>query len=347
MLPAVRQLLIFKKNRTMKKHTLFIFCWISFAAQAQDTFSIVAVDTVTGEIGSAGASCVPIQLPVAPHGAVIISDILPGLGAIHTQAYWLAANQQNAHAHMLAGDSAQQIIDWLALNDAQSNPGIRQYGVVEYNGGHPRSAGYTGVNCMNYKNHITGPGYSIQGNILLGQQILDSMEARYLNTSGTLADKLMAALQGANVVGADTRCAPQGLSSLSSFLRVALPTDTAGNFHVDLYMAYPNQTAWSVDPIDSLQTIYNNWLAGVQELAQDQPINVYLDNNDYVFDISGIKQQHEITLQLYDLQGKVVFNKMLQTNYRLSRSESNLAPGAYLYRIMDGNKIVSSGKIKM
>ena len=60
--------------------------------QAQDTFSIVAVDSITGEIGSAGASCVGSSTNY-PHGAAILSDVIPGIGAIHTQASYLPANQ--------------------------------------------------------------------------------------------------------------------------------------------------------------------------------------------------------------------------------------------------------------
>ena len=81
---------------------------------AQDTFSIVAVDTVTGEIGSAGASCVG---PFGEVGAFILSDVIEGIGAIHTQAYWNATNQQNAHNKMLEGLSPQEIIDWLDTED--------------------------------------------------------------------------------------------------------------------------------------------------------------------------------------------------------------------------------------
>ena len=55
---------------------------------SDDTFSIVAVDTMTGQVGSAGASCI--------QGSIIISDIHPGLGAIHTQSYWNAINQDSA-----------------------------------------------------------------------------------------------------------------------------------------------------------------------------------------------------------------------------------------------------------
>ena len=51
---------------------------------AQDTFSIVAVDETTGEIGSAGASCLDDTQFPGSGGAFIISDILPGRGAIHT-----------------------------------------------------------------------------------------------------------------------------------------------------------------------------------------------------------------------------------------------------------------------
>src|SRR4030095_797224 len=181
---------------------------ISHAIHSQDTFSIVAVDPATGEVGSAGASCLGAQIG-APLGCILISDVHPGVGVIHTQAYYILGNQNYAKALMDSGYSPQQIIDSVVANDIQNNPTIRQYGVVDFTG----AAAYTGVNCDDYKNHIVGPNYSIQGNILLGQQILDSMQSRFLNTPGTLACKLMAALQGAKVPGADTRCLDEGISS--------------------------------------------------------------------------------------------------------------------------------------
>src|SRR5512136_3132467 len=116
------------------------------ASFAQDTFSIVAVDTVTREIGSAGASCVG---PINGVGAYIISDVVEGVGAIHTQASWLSANQQTAHQQMLLGKSPQEIIDWMVAHDAQSNPTVRQYGVVDLTR-RGQSAAYTGINCTNY-----------------------------------------------------------------------------------------------------------------------------------------------------------------------------------------------------
>ena len=218
---------------------------------SQDTFSIVAVDTITGEIGSAGASCVG---PIGGVGAFILSDVIEGIGAIHTQASYLSQNQQNAHNRMLEGLSPQQIIDWLVANDAQNNPTIRQYGIVDLtrNG---ESAAYTGVNCLDYKNHATGPGYAIQGNILLGQIIIDTMQTTYLNTQGSLADRLMATLQAAKISGADTRCAQYGKSSISGFVKVVRIGD-GGTPYLQIVVA---NTPISKDPIDSLQTMFNNW----------------------------------------------------------------------------------------
>jgi uncharacterized Ntn-hydrolase superfamily protein len=252
----------------MKTHiSLFflIFCLLNYSA-AQDTFSITAVDLVSGQVGSAGASCVS--------GSVILSDVHPGRGVIHTQASYNSNNQNYARTLMNMGLSPQQIIDSLVLHDAQNNPTVRQYGIVDnISGG--RTAGYTGVNCINYKNHVLGMTYTIQGNILQGQHILDSMQSRFLNTQGTLADKLMAALQGAKIPGADTRCTNK--SSISAFLRVARPTDPVNNLWCDLRV---NNTPTNRDPIDSLQILYNIWLTtGLTPVSGEIPVSPFLYQN--------------------------------------------------------------------
>ena len=214
---------------------------------SQDTFSIVAVDTATGEIGSAGASCI--------QGSIIISDIHPGIGAIHTQSYWNAINQDSASSLMEQGYSPENIIDWLVDNDAENNPSIRQYGVVDLtNGG--RSAGYTGENCYDYKNHITGQDYAIQGNILLGQDILDTMEVSYINQYGTLDEKIMASLMAANISGADTRCAVYGTPAISAFVRVASSNDSDDSLYLNINV---NSAPLTINPLDSLFSLYWEW----------------------------------------------------------------------------------------
>jgi len=246
---------------------LLIALCLRFELQAQDTFSIVAVDTLTGEVGSAGASC--LDNSAIAGGVLIISDVLPGKGAIHTQSFWNASNQANARTRMEQGDSPSEIMTWLQANDAQNTPATRQYGAVDFDSqGNPRTAAFTGSDCFDYKSHITGPNYAIQGNILLGQQILDSMEARFLNTQGSLSNKLMTSLQGANVPGADTRCLAEGVSSQSAFLRVAKPDDAPDMLSLHLVVG---ATAFGVEPIDELQLLYDAYLDSLDSLISGIP----------------------------------------------------------------------------
>ena len=159
-------------------------------AISQDTFSIVAVDSLTREVGSAGASCLDDNIIAG--GVSIIKDVLPGVGAINTQASYLVANQTEASIKMSQGWSAQDIIDWLVLNDAQNDSSRRQYGIARFDtSGTISTAAFTGSNCFDDKAHIVGPYYTIQGNILLGEYVLDSMEHRFLNASGSLANRLI------------------------------------------------------------------------------------------------------------------------------------------------------------
>ncbi len=320
-------------------------------AFTQDTFSIVAIDSVTGQVGSAGASCVGSSTTY-PHGAAILSDVIPGIGVIHTQASWTSLNQQHAHNWMMMGLPPQQIIDSLVAHDAGNNATIRQYGIADYNGGHPRAASYTGINCQNYKNDTNHIYYSIQGNILMGQRILDSMQSRFLNTTGTLADRLMAALQGAKVVGADTRCAPKNSSSQSSFLRVANMTDPPDSLYCDLWMAYPTNYSgqYPVDPIDSLQTLYNLWkittpVTEHKNLGRQEILVINGEGMCVTFDFSRCRDYLYSQLEIYDIMGRKL--KSATVNSRLQKVDlsGNTGHGVLVYRVLakDGS-ILSCGK---
>jgi uncharacterized Ntn-hydrolase superfamily protein len=320
-------------------------------SRAQDTFSIVAVDTLTGEIGSAGASCVTSS-PSYPHGAAILSDVIPGIGAIHTQAAWLSANQVNAHNHMMAGESPQQIIAWLVAHDAQGNPSTRQYGIVDFRNNTPRAAAYTGNNCSNYKNDTANIFYAIQGNILLGQRIIDSMQNRFLNTQGTLGDRLMAALQGAKVIGADTRCAPRHSSSLSSFLRLARPNNRPDSLHIDLWMAYPSGFSGivPVDPIDSLQTLYDHWktitsVFGAGEASVDWVKIITGADRTTSLDFSRCPEYSKLKLVIFDLTGRVVLTRQIDSPVILPFPAGSNHPGMFIYQVLrQDNRIVALGK---
>ena len=312
---------------------------------SQHTFSIVAVDTLTGEIGSAGATCGDSIIWPGTPGAYIISDILPGVGAIHTQSFWLASNQLNARFQMQQGSTPNQIISWLAANDAQNNPQSRQYGVVDYHNGSSRSAAFTGTSCYDYKNHILGPNYAIQGNILLGQQILDSMEYYFLNTNGCLPEKLMAAMNGAKVIGADTRCMAEGTSSLSAFVRMALPTDGYNNLFLDINVA---GTAPNVEPIDVLENKYNLWKnshisycdsISSNIIAQKNDIKIHPNPTNDLFTISNVEQSNKI--ELFNLNGKYLKTVMGSTVSLREYSE-----GIYILKVIFKDRIEEIKVIK-
>ncbi len=233
----------------MTKRSLFLaglFLSIFIAANSHATFSIVAVDSVNGTIGSAGASCIA--------GSQIINDVVEGVGAVNTQSFYLSGNQVNAHDLLVAGILPDSIMKWLEANDIENDPYVRQYGAVTL-AGHGASASYTGANCFNWAGHLDGPTYAVQGNILIGPEIVADMEFAFLNTPGPLEEKLMAALEAAKVPGADTRCLGAGKSSISAYIKVVRIGDAGVPY---LYEVVSN-TVTADEPIDLLRVKYDNW----------------------------------------------------------------------------------------
>lgn len=336
----------------MKKIILCLIVYIfPVIGLSQHTFSIVAVDSVTGEIGSAGATCLDINDLDGEWGALVISDIILGIGAIHTQAWWTPVNQVAARNRMEIGYSPQEIIDWLINNDNSSQGGSlgdRQYGIVDLNNGNPRTAAYTGSNNPNVANHILGANYAIQGNILLEQAVLDDMESAFLNESGTLADKLMAAMQGAKRVGADVRCSDDGVSSLSAFLRVAQPSDSIkeyGYLSLDINI---DPTPDGIDPIDSLQTVYDNWVISSLNDDSDIIVNKFKLFQNYPNPFNPkttinyeLPKQSKVKLTIYDITGQEVKTLINQrqnaAQHSISFDASGLSSGIYIYKLEAGS----------
>ena len=329
------------KYTQMKKQIILIIL-ANFALQAansQDTFSIVAVDSVTGEVGSAGASCVDLfrTSQTTDH---FLGKLVPGVGAINTQAYYLPANQTNATTRMNLGETPSQIINWLVANDVQSTPGVRQYGISAIVNGRPESAAHTGSSTDNYKNHIVGSYYSIQGNILLGQEVLDSMESRFLNETGDLACKLMAALQGANMVGADSRCSSNGTSSLFAYVKVAQPTDVFGS--PSLIVSVRTSANAGIEPIDSLQTKFNlahncNTVVLIESKDLTKSFSIYPNPSSDYLTIEN-KTEETYDLFLFDIAGKSLYQESINKTKNLKVSQ--FKSGIYFIKITNKNRTV-------
>jgi len=94
----------------------------------------------------------------------------------------------------------EEAVAVLLRND--DNPTRRQVGIVARDGS---SFTYTGENCIPWAGGRKGPYYAIQGNILAGEQVVSSMEKTFLETEGTLADRLYAALVAGDAAGGDAR----------------------------------------------------------------------------------------------------------------------------------------------
>ncbi len=331
------------------KTTLIITVIIALSigsSLAQDTFSIVAVDSTTGEVGSAGASCVDLFQAGFPTDD-FIGVLIPGIGAINTQASYLPANQNNATNQMQLGQTPTQIIQWLVANDVQNIPAIRQYGIAAMINNSPETAAYTGEALDDYKNHIVGPNYAIQGNILLGQVVLDSMEARFLREEGDLACKLMAAMQGAKMVGADTRCATNGTSSLFAYVKVAQPADVFGSPSFIASVRTPNNAG--IEPIDSLQVKFDViHPCGNVSLIENSTNKLFTispnPTSNYFVIESNFEHLESCRYELYSINGEIIVADQLFSSTKINMTK--LKSGVYFIKINIDNQIFTKKIIK-
>lgn len=311
----------------------FILC-ISLNSFSQDTFSIIAVDPQTGEVGAAGATCLYNQ----SDGIIdIISSIIPGKGGILSQAYVCVPNinLQNGIDQMNNGLSPDEIIDWLIENDQCNALSFyyRQYGIVDIDeNGEVRTAGYTGSFADNYKEDRQGTNYSIQGNILLDQSVIDNMENNFNNTQGNLAEKLMSAMQGANFAGADSRCLADGTSSATAFLVVYQPDDSVGQPSLELNVGSQDP---GVEPINILQEMFDNYLS--LESNNNNLIRLFPNPTDGLVSLSS---EDNYKIDVFDNIGKLVF-----TTIGNSFNIQSLEKGSYIIKLASDNNTISTYKI--
>lgn len=157
------------------------------------TFSIVAYDPDAKEWG------IGVQSKFMSVGAVV-PWATAGIGAVATQSFANTSYGPNGLAFMSDGLSAQQALDRLTANDPHRD--LRQAGVVDAHGG---AATFTGKGCFDWAGGVTGEGFAAQGNILAGPDVVHAMADTYKTASGSLADRLVAALAAAQANGGDRR----------------------------------------------------------------------------------------------------------------------------------------------
>jgi uncharacterized Ntn-hydrolase superfamily protein len=158
-----------------------------------NTFSIAAYDPVENSWGVAVAS------KFLAVGAVV-SWAQAGAGAVATQSFAKMTFGPDGLALMARGMSAREALDKLIAADALQHQ--RQVGMVDAQGG---AAAHTGSSCYDWAGHKVGEGFTCQGNILAGPQVLEAMAETFVTARGELSDRLSAALLAGEEAGGDRR----------------------------------------------------------------------------------------------------------------------------------------------
>jgi len=157
------------------------------------TFSIVAMDPETGEMG------VAVQSHWFSVGT-IVSWGEAGVGVIATQSFVNPSFGPRGLELLKEGKTAQEVVDELIASDEGRD--VRQLAVLSVNG---TVASYTGKNCIPGAGNIVGKSYSVQANLMANDKVWGAMSEAFENSTGPLAERLVIALEAAQNVGGDIR----------------------------------------------------------------------------------------------------------------------------------------------
>jgi uncharacterized Ntn-hydrolase superfamily protein len=163
------------------------------AARPHGTYSIVALDPDTGELGAA------VQSHWFSVGS-LCTWARPGIGAVATQSVVEPAHGPHALDRLEAGDGAAAALAGVLATDALA--AVRQVGVVDARGA---VAAHTGAECIPEAGHTTGNHWACQANMMARATVPDAMSAAFAAAGGDLAERLMTALEGAEAEGGDVR----------------------------------------------------------------------------------------------------------------------------------------------
>ena len=169
------------------------FPQIGVADPLVHTYSIVARDPVTGDIG------VAVQSHWFSVGSIVTWGEA-GVGVVATQSFIDPGYGVRGLALMRTGVSAPDALERLVKADEQRAG--RQVAMIDVNG---RVSAYTGSSAIAAAGHHVGVNYSAQANMMANEKVWPAMSRAYETASGELVDRLMAALEAAEAVGGDIR----------------------------------------------------------------------------------------------------------------------------------------------
>jgi uncharacterized Ntn-hydrolase superfamily protein len=157
------------------------------------TYSIVARDSLTGELG------VAVQSHWFSVGS-LVTFAEAGIGAVATQSFIDPAYGPLGLDLMRGGKTAPQALE--ALLAADPGREVRQVAMIDRLG---NVATHTGAKCIPGAGHVAGAGFSVQANLMLNDRIWGAMAAAYTASRGGFAERMLDALDAAQGAGGDIR----------------------------------------------------------------------------------------------------------------------------------------------
>ncbi len=220
------------------------------------TFSIVARDPATGELGVAVQSHWFSVGPIVPWAEA-------GVGAVATQSFVDPSYGKNGLEMMRAGKSAPDTLKELLAKDEGRE--VRQVAMIDAQG---RVDAWTGKNDIQAAGHIVGKDFSVQANLMLNDKVWPAMARAFENTKGDLADRMLAALDAAQAAGGDIR----GRQSAAIVVVTGKPTGQAWKDRTfDLRVDDSPEPLVELRRLVKLQRAYNHMNAG--DLAVEKKDN--------------------------------------------------------------------------
>ena len=220
------------------------------------TFSIVARDPETGELG------VAVQSHWFSVGS-IVAWAEAGVGAVATQSFVDPSYGKNGLELMRGGKSAPDTLKELLGKDEARE--VRQVGMIDAQG---RVDAWTGKSDIDAAGHIVGKNFSVQANLMLNDKVWPAMAQAFENTKGDLAERMLAALDAAQAVGGDIR----GRQSAALIVVTGKPTGQAWKDRTfDLRVDDSPQPLQELRRLVRLQRAYNHMNAG--DLAVEKKDN--------------------------------------------------------------------------
>jgi uncharacterized Ntn-hydrolase superfamily protein len=220
------------------------------------TFSIVARDPATGELGVAVQSHWFSVGPIVPWAEA-------GVGAVATQSFVDPSYGKNGLELMRAGKSAPDTLKELLAKDEGRE--VRQVAMIDAQG---RVEAWTGKNDIQAAGHIVGANFSVQANLMLNNKVWPAMARAFESTRGDLADRMLAALDAAQAAGGDIR----GRQSAALIVVTGKPTGQAWKDRTfDLRVDDSPEPLKELRRLVRLQRAYNHMNAG--DLAVEKKDN--------------------------------------------------------------------------